>query len=452
MNKPYSLAAVRGFSLAFILVGSAVAVGRAQALVSTVAGSGTAGSLDGPALAAQFNQPYGVAVDAQGTAYVADQVNHTIRRITAAGAVTTLAGNGRGYFDHPNPLFASFAVPENVFLTAQGNLLVADTGNGSIRQISPAGAVTTLAGTGVGGYLDGPAASAQFSSPTSLAQDAAGNVYVADAANYRIRRIDPSGNVTTLAGSGVRGFLDGPAATARFFEPQGIALDAAGNLYVADRASQRIRRLSPAGVVSTYAGTGTAGYLDGPAATARFNSPIGVAVDARGDVYVAERAGHRLRRIEAATGQVSTVAGTGTAGYLDGPALSAQLSSPNGLAIQNGSLYVADPGTNRVRKVAGLPLGARPTTNAGSGVRLEAFPNPFAHEVALRYFLPNPGAAHLSVLDGVGRTVAVLLTEPVQSAGWLTWPFVPGALPPGTYYGRLVVDGQIVTSRLLLIR
>ena len=451
MNKNSHPAAIRGAVLTFLLVGAAGLSARGQAVVSTVAGSGTAGSADGPALTAQFNQPLGIAVDAQGTAYVADQMNHSIRKITAAGAVTTLAGNGRGYFDHPNPLFAAFAIPERLLLTAQGNLLVADTGNGSIRQIAPTGAVTTLAGTGVGGYVDGPAASARFSSPVGLAQDATGNVYVADAANYRIRRIDPAGLVTTLAGSGVRGFLDGPAATARFFEPQGIALDAAGNLYIADRAAQRIRRLSPAGVVSTYAGSGTAGYLDGPAATAQFNSPISVAVDARGDVYVTERAGNRLRRIEAATGLVSTVAGTGMAGYLDGPALSAQLSNPVGLAIQGGSLYVADAGNHRIRRISGLPLTARAAGTA-AGLRLEAFPNPFTNRVSLRYFLPKPDAVQLTVLDALGRTVAVLLSNENQAAGWHTLTFEPGPLAAGVYHGRLKTSQAIITYRMLLVR
>ena len=157
-------------------------------------------------------------------------MNHLIRKITATGVVTTFAGNERGYFDFLNPLLTSFAIPESLPLTAQGNLLMADTGNGSIHQITPAGAVPTFAGTGGSDYTDGPAAMARFSSLTSLTQDAAGNLYVADTANYRIRRVDTNGNVTTLAGSGVRGFLDGPAATARFFKCQDIALDAADNL------------------------------------------------------------------------------------------------------------------------------------------------------------------------------------------------------------------------------
>ena len=447
-NSPAT--AARYAALLLSLGGASASFG--QGTVSTVAGTGTAGYLDGPAASATFDQPLGVAVDAQGTAYVADRQNHAIRKVTAAGVVSTFAGNGRGYADAANGLFASFASPQNVLLTAQGNLLVADTGNGSIRQISPAGAVTTLAGTGTGGYVDGPAAVARFSSPVGLAQDAAGNVYVADADNYRIRRIDPAGNVTTLAGSGVRGFLDGPAATARFFEPQGLALDAAGNLYIADRAAQRIRRLSPAGVVSTYAGTGTAGYLDGPAATAQFNSPLGLAVDGRGDVYVSERAGNRLRRIEAATGLVSTVAGTGTAGYQDGPAATAQFNSLRGLAIQGGSLYAAEAANHRIRRVSGLPLSARPTAGAMAVLGLEAYPNPFTDQTELRYFLPAASAVHLTVCDALGRTVAALAQGETQAAGWHSLPLAAGTLPSGLYYARLQANGQIFGYRLMVAR
>lgn len=375
MNELNLAAAGRRAALALLLTGALFSAAQGQAVVSTVAGSGAAGSLDGPALTSEFNQPYGVAVDAQGTAYVADSFNHVIRKITAAGVVSTFAGRGTsGYYDNSYGPFAAFNGPYNVLLTPQGNLLVADTGNDCIRLITPVGAVSTFAGAGQG-YLDGPAATARFYAPIGLAQDPVGNVYVAEAGNYRIRRIDPAGNVTTLAGSGVRGFLDGPAGNARFSEPQGLALDAAGNLYIADRAANRIRLLSPAGVVSTYAGSGVVSFLDGPAATARFSAPTGVAVDGRGDVYVTDRDNQRLRRIEAATGLVSTVAGTGAVGNLDGPALNAQFNRPYGIAVRNDSFYVADASNNRIRRVAGLPLGVRA---AVAPLTLEVFPNPVA--------------------------------------------------------------------------
>jgi len=391
-----------------------------------------------------------VAVDAQGTAYVADSFNHVIRKITAAGVVTTFAGRGTsGYYDNPFGPFAAFNGPYNVLLTPQGNLLVADTGNDCIRLITPAGAVTTFAGASPGGYLDGPAATARFQSPIGLAQDPAGNIYVADADNYRIRRIDPAGNVTTLAGSGVRGFLDGPAGNARFSEPQGLALDAAGNLYIADRAANRIRLLSPAGVVSTYAGSGVVSFLDGPAATARFSAPTGVVVDGRGDVYVTDRDNQRLRRVEAATGLVSTVAGTGAVGSQDGAALSAQFNRPYSIAVRNGSLYIADASNNRIRRVAGLPLGTQARA-VMVPLALEVFPNPFAGHCTFRYFLPRAGRVNLGIYDVLGRRVAAPLADVVQPAGSQEVRFEPGSLPPGLYVARLEANGQVVTSQAVI--
>lgn len=424
-----------------------------QAQVSTVAGSGTAGNLNGPALAAQFNQPYGVAVDAQGNTYVADRQNHVIRKITAAGVVSTFAGTGTaGYSNNNIGTRADFYLPHNVLLTPQGDLLVADTGNGCIRQITPAGAVSTFAGTGVPGYLNGPVFSARFEAPIGLAQDAAGNVYVADAGDYRIRRIDSVGNVTTLAGSGVRGYLDGPAATARFAEPQGLAVDANGNLFIADRAANRIRKLSRAGVVSTYAGSGAVAFLDGPAATARFSAPTGLALDGNGDVYVMDRDNQRLRRIEAATGLVSTVAGAGTVGNLDGPALGAKFAGPRGIAISGGSIYVADLSNHRIRRVAGLPLRATTAASPLPKLQLEVFPNPLAGEALVRYHLPRAGLVSLTLYDVLGRPVRTPLTNAAQAAGWHEAQFTAQALPPGLYIGQLRANGATTSQRLVVSR
>ena len=449
----FFLPAVCRFSITAALIASVGGAAHGQAVVSTVAGSGTAGNADGPASTAQFNRPSGVALDAQGNAYVADQLNNTIRKITPAGVVSVFAGNGTpGYLDFPIGTTAAFYMPENLIMDNQGNLLVADTGNGSIRQISPAGEVTTLAGSGQDGYVDGPANSARFSDPAGLAQNGLGNVYVADASNYRIRRIDLTGNVTTLAGSGVRGFLDGPAATARFYEPHGMGLDAAGNLYIADATNNRIRKLTPAGVVSTYAGVATAGYLDGPAATARFNDPIGVAVDASGDVYVMERGNQRLRRIEASTGLVSTVAGSGALGYQDGPALSAKFASPRGITIHAGSIYVADLSNQRIRRVAGLPLGSRNAGASGRGLQLELYPNPAAGPVTIRYYLPQAGPAKLTVYDALGRTVAAPAMAGTQAAGWHEAHLPVGMLPPGSYAARLQTSGQSIARHLVVFQ
>ena len=260
-------------------------------LVTTFAGS-TSGSTDGAL--AEFDLPFGVAVDAAGNVYVADAGNHRIRKVTAAGVVTTLAGSGVAGDDDGTGTAAQFDLPSGVAVDAAGNVYVADAGNHRIRKITAAGVVTTLAGSTFG-YLDGTGAAAQFNSPFGVAVDAAGNVYVADTNNERIRKITAAGVVTTLAGS-TFGYVDGTGAAAKFNFPLGVAVDAVGNVYVADAQNNRIRKITAAGVVTTLAGS-TLGFADGTGAAARFANPFGVAVDAAGNIYVADTANHRIRQI-----------------------------------------------------------------------------------------------------------------------------------------------------------
>ena len=209
--------------------------------------------------------------------------------------VTTLAGTGTiGFTDGA---LAQFNFPAGVAVDAAGNVYVADLDNQRIRKISAAGVVSTLAGSGTAGFLDATGTTAQFNFPSGVAVDAAGNVYVADGSNHRIRKVSAAGVVTTLAGSGTASLDDGSGATAQFISPAGVAVDAAGNIYVADRNNHRIRKISAAGIVSTLAGSATAGFLDGSGASAQFNNPLGVAVDAAGNIYVADLSNHRIRQI-----------------------------------------------------------------------------------------------------------------------------------------------------------
>jgi sugar lactone lactonase YvrE len=211
--------------------------------------------------------------------------------------VSTFAGSGTlGYLDGTGTA-AQFYGPTGVALDSTGNVYVADISNQRIRKISPSGVVTTLAGSVTNGFADGTGAAAKFNFPESIAVDSTGNVYVADRGNHRIRKITPSGVVTTLAGS-TQGFADGTGAAAQFSILYGIAVDSTGNVYVGDYGNNRIRKISPSGVVTTIAGTGVAGYLDGTGAAAQFNSPAGVAVDSAGNVYVADGSNHRIRKIE----------------------------------------------------------------------------------------------------------------------------------------------------------
>lgn len=278
-----------------------------------VAGTpGTTGSADGTGAAARFNNANYVAVNSAGTLYVGDFLNHTIRAITPAGVVSTLAGSPgvNGYADGTGAA-ARFNGSGGLAVDSAGNVFVADWDNFVIRRITPAGVVTTLAGTaGAGGSVDGTGAAARFSNPNGLAIDAAGNLHVADWGNHTIRRITPAGVVTTLAGTpGAPGSANGTGAAARFNQPNGVAVDSAGNVYVSDAANHTIRRITPAGVVTTLAGQpGASGNTDGTGSAARFDTPAWLTISPSGDLFVTSGAGDTVRKITAA-GVVTTAVG-----------------------------------------------------------------------------------------------------------------------------------------------
>lgn len=309
---------------------------NAYATVSTFAGSGVSGAVNGTGTAASFNRPKGVAVDSSGYLYVVDSNNKTIRKISPAGEVTTLVAAG------------SFSSPQGIAVDSSGNLYVSDYSN-TIYKITSAGVVTAFTGSGSSGFADGTGAAASFDAPLGLAVDASGNVYVADSGNDRIRKISPTGVVTTLAGSGSYGSVDGTGSAASFYRPTGVAVDGSGNVYVADSGSYKIRKVTPEGVVTTLAGSGSSSsYTDGTGAAAAFEGPISLTVDSSGVVYVVDSG--KIRRISA-DGVVTTVAGSG---YLysssDGTDSNASFYSPWGIAVAGPLvLYVSDYYT--IRKV-----------------------------------------------------------------------------------------------------
>ncbi len=266
----------------------------AAGTVVTFAGTGVSGYTDGPVASATFNGPGSVAVDGSGNIFVADSGNHVIRKITG-GTVSTFAGTGtRGFMNGP-ATSATFRNPTAIAVASNGSVYVADTGNNAIRQIT-AGSVTTLAGTGSQGFVNGTGTGASFSGPSCVALDTSGNVYVADEYNQAIRVITPAGVVSTFAGTGSQGFTNGAPASASFRFPYCVAVDTSGNVYVADSKNYAIREIS-AGVVSTLAGTGVTGFTNGPAASATFAGPYGVGVDASGNVYVADTSNNAIRKI-----------------------------------------------------------------------------------------------------------------------------------------------------------
>jgi sugar lactone lactonase YvrE len=317
----------------------------------------------------------GIASDAAGNLYIADSGSNMIRKLTPAGVMSILAGNGsQGHADGTGPA-AQFNYPNGVAVDQHGNVYVADTGNNLIRRITPTGVVTTLAGSGAYDYVNGTGTGAAFRNPAGLAVDAASNVYVADTANSSIREVSPAGVVTTVAGAyGQAGGANGPGPMASFVTPGAVALDAKGNLYVADIGADEVREITPAHVVSTLAGQeGVAGSMNGTGTGATFTHPDGIAVDAKGNVYVGDDE-NLLRKITPA-GVVTTFAGS-VQGLQDGPGTTALFDRIQGLALgRGGSLVVLDRSGIRNVTLTGVVTTNPPVPlfDSPCGVAVDAF-------------------------------------------------------------------------------
>ncbi len=363
--KHPSMTPKRLFPYLFVIMLLMLGVQATAQNVVTLAGNGTAGLVDGAGATAQFNSPREVAVDAAGNVYVADRFNNCIRKITPAGVVTTLAGNGGTGNNDGTGAAASFNAPTGVAVDAGGNIYVGDRLNNRIRKITPAGVVTTLAGSSAG-YSDNTGAGAQFNGPMGIAVDPSGNfLYVADFNNHCIRRVViASGVVSTIAGNGSAGFVEDVGVNARFSAPTSVGVESTtGNLYVTDSGNFRIRKINiSTGDVSTLAGS-ISGTSDGTGAAALFVNPHGCAVDNDGNVYVTDAS--RVRKITP-SGLSSRVAGSGP-GFADGLTVAAQFNVTRGVAVDsNGNLYVGDQDNNSVRKISPPPTitGFTPTTAA----------------------------------------------------------------------------------------
>lgn len=328
-------------------------------VVSTLAGSaGATGNTDGIGAEARFDRPTSISLDSADNVYVADSVNRTVRKITPNAVVTTLAGttNTTGSTDALGAA-ALFNHPSGITTDSAGNIYVADNYNHTIRKITPTGVVNTLAGTaGVSGHIDAAGAAASFIYPSAVATDHAGNVYVADTMGNAVRKITPAGVTSTLAN-----------ATAGFFHPSGIATDSTGNVYVTDAYQHTIRKIAPSGVITTLAGAaGVSGSIDATGAAARFSSPTGVVTDNADNVYVVDYGNSTIRKITQ-TGAVTTLAGTaGTYGNIDTTGAAARFYHPTGVTIDSvGNIYVADSGNHSIRKIT--PAGVVSTFVGSAG-------------------------------------------------------------------------------------
>jgi sugar lactone lactonase YvrE len=393
-------------SMIFSLTG--VSQSHAATGISFTTLAGTAGtvikSADGTGSAAQFNAPRGVAVDSAGTIYVADSSNHTIRKITAAGVVTTLAGTA-GSTGNVSATPAKFHEPFGIAVDSAGTVYVADTNNGAIRKITSAGVVSILAGGSGHGYADGTGTAAKFHEPHGIAVDTSGNVYVADYENNLVRKITAAGVVTTLAGmANTPGTTDGQGTAAKFMSLQGIAVDTTGNIFVVDSGSRAIRKITPSGLVTTFVG-GTS--------SDQFGQPSGLTIDTSGNLYVTDSSANVVYKVTAA-GVVSKVAGTApTAGSADGTT-GALFNGPAGIAVDSANnLYVADTSNNTIRKITATGTvttlaGLAGRTNSVDGVASSArFEDPYAVAV--------DGSGNLYVADATDHSI-----RKVTSTGTVT--------------------------------
>jgi uncharacterized protein (TIGR03437 family) len=341
-------------------------------VINTVVGNGLPGYYGdgGPGFLARLNAPRGVALDSAGNLFIADTQNRVVRRVSFSGFIITMAGNGKAGMsgDGGAATEAQLNAPENVAVDAGGNVYIVDSG--LIRKVSSTGVISTVAGTLAIGGDGGPAAAAQMFSPSGMAFDRAGALYISDAANNRVRKVTPAGIISTFAGNGVQGFNGdgGPAASAQLLNPQGLALDAKGNLYIADASNHRVRMVTPSGIIGTIAGPGVLApdIIDSPEPVySEIFTPVGLAVGGDGSVYFSDVDNNRVRKVNP-DGTISNVAGNGTPGFSgDGAAAgSAQLNGPQGLAIDSaGNLYIADSNNNRIRRITRGLI----TTVAGTG-------------------------------------------------------------------------------------
>ena len=390
-----------------------------EVLVSTIAGNGTPGFVNGSVKYVLFRNPISMVFDSGGNMYVSDHSNHCIRKITSQGISSRFAGSGQNAWVDGTETAASFNGPCGITIDSAGNIYVADQNNHSIRKITPGGVVSTIAGTGISGFSGdgGPATSAKLHNPAGVAVDRADNVYITDQANHRIRKVS-NGIITTFAGSGAGTLANGTGTAASFSSPSGITIDSSGNLYIGDQWNHSIRKITtPGGVVSTIAGTNTAGYVDGTGAAARFRQPYGLVLDSNRNIYVGDFANNSIRKITQA-GVVTTIAGSGTGGFINGLGYAASFNGPYGIAMDNtGSLYVAEWNNHSIRKLTGTSASIILINSLGIQVESRPFVGGLTKEVFdFRLSMQESGMVNLEPSKPVNRIRYVQYTPNEMAA------------------------------------
>jgi hypothetical protein len=361
--------------------------------ITTIAGNGTTGySGDGgPCALATFSRPQNLISDTSGNLFFADADNNVVRKITNLGIVSTIAGNGAADYkgDNGSATKASLNTPTGIALDEKGNLYIADAGNDVVRKVSTVGIITTIAGTGTPGYSgdNAPATSAQLDSPYGIAVDNTGNIYISESSNYVVRKINTSGIITTIAGNGTPGFTGdgGPATAATLKAPSNIGISSSGEIYIPDWQNHRVRKINSIGILTTIAGNGSTGNTgDGyPATAAELNAPQTINFDDSGNWYISDVLASVVRKVNK-LGIIYTVAGNGTSGYNgDGiPAMSAELNGPSGIAFNGtGNMYIAEGYSKRIRKIT-YYLDVPNNINVVKNATI--YPNPASEKITIK--------------------------------------------------------------------
>lgn len=429
----------------------------AQNSVTTLAGTGLPGFINGDTSIAQFNSPFGICIDQEGNLYLADAYNHRIRKISADGIVSTYAGTGQaGYLDGDTSE-ARFNQPINICLDEEGNMYVSDFINQRIRKISPDMVVSTIAGSGIAGYQEGPAMEAKLNYPRGICLDDTGNIYIGDSWNHRIRKISTDGVVSTWAGGGstigvqsVGDYVDASDTAARFYTPCELSIDQFNNIFVADAYNHRIRKIDPQRVVSTIAGSGGfgpdgGGFQNGPGNQAQFDTPTTVQVIFDGTIFIGDGANNVFRKI-GIDNIVSTVAGSGEAGFVDGPDSLAQFNFPRGNVINYNlnRIYIVDYNNHAIRI---LHLAQFTNTPSGSFIdkKIEVYPNPSTGNVNIQ-FSENQNKIELKLCNGQGNQI---LKQQYSNTNSTRLDL--SNQDSGLYYLGIFSDNKLLANKKLLL-
>ncbi len=440
--------------LLFAVVALLAQPGRSQ-IISTIAGNGSTGfSGDGgAATACEFQYPACIALDAANNVYVSDHYDHRIRKVTATGLVSTVAGNGTpGYGgDGAAATAAQLKDPTDIAVDGAGNLYICDCSNKRIRKVGPAGIITTFAGTGTAGYSGdgGPATAAQINGAYGIAIDGSGNVYITDVDSGCVRKINTSGIISRYAGNGSSGYSGdgGQATAAQLGLPYGITFDGSGNLYIADDVNNCIRKVATTGIITTFAGTGIAGFSgDGGAATAaQLNTPYAVAADGSGNIYITDLLNHRIRKVTT-SGTISTIAGTGTSGFSGdgGPATAAQLSNAIDVEVAaSGVIYIADASNKRVRKIGAASTYASALAS-GLNSSMQVFPSPNHGSFTISWPSASNEGTPITITNTLGQKVMEFNLQPNKEMD------VKLNVPAGIYFITGIANGERVATKIVV--